>query len=67
MRNVRNSEGSARGPELFGEEESGHPVVINDLILAKTIWLEPSSRLPVFLEYNAAFYGMMNNDLEVPS
>ena len=49
MRTVRNSECPAGrpaviydAPELFGGYESGRPVAIKDLILAKTISLEPS-------------------------
>ena len=73
MWNIRNSECSAGrpaviydAPELFGGYESGRPVAINDLSLAKKFSLQPSlfGCTTNFLNFVSSI--MHENNLQMP-
>ena len=73
IRTVRNSECHAGrpaviydAPELFGGFESGTPVAINNLILAKTFTLEPSLFGCSTNFLNFASLIMHGNNLQMP-
>ena len=73
IRTVRNCECPAGcpaviydAPELFGGYESGSPVTINDLILGKTVSLEPSSFGCSTNFFNFASLIMHENNLQMP-